>query len=649
MVELPQGVVVEVRRGGHDALAKLSADMVRLGISGYIRIERRPKELMPRVSQVVIHDTQPKVAIHEADAVLGGLEALLEIERDSTALDALISLIELPDDDVIRIVNLYPDFTLATEEQQEEHGSSDWWNYVQLTSRSWRREARLPEQEVVVEAPEYIRQLTKAKLQKFDLGEQYLNYGDTLLSDSAGPNLTFTLAGLLALQGRPLLVLSRSEAVKLAENYGIPESSCWRFSGVVQGNHIAPNAAEISEKITHFLWANKQAVVMFSDLEYLLSSINFGSLMQMFRGVIDNIRSADHLLLVHCNLEVMNLRERHIFQREFDHLSSAYLESLVMDPESLVDHPICMELTDEELTWIQQQISFLDLDDSEALSGDQVISGGASSLIDDDIEDAKEQLDQLIDEWQDVNKPYQEGNPIVNEISGEVGMVETLVDTAFSAVTAGDMKPLEKILDAKMSEPSVELSTTTATPERKAKGPRPAIKIKRAKRGRQNRVNSFHQTSHPKVTVDNRVELPELTEVTDIKTSSQVFDSKLDRRAELMDNALDNMLTGPERQQSRRIYQSVNQKPIASLEEFNTKTSSKTLAVSRVLEQNTEVIPASNIAANDGAKRRQREASSLTQSRVDLDKTYRKWATEYSGDNSSTNDRESIEYLEEAE
>lgn len=649
MVELPQGVVVEVRRGGHDALAKLSADMVRLGISGYIRIERRPKELMPRVSQVIIHDTQPKVAIHEADAVLGGLEALLEIERDSTALDALISLVELPDDEVIRIVNLYPEFTLATNEQQDEINGSDWWNYVQLTSRSWRREARLPEQEVVVEAPEYIRQLTKAKLQKFDLGDQYLNYGDTLLSDSAGPNLTYTLAGLLALQGRPLLVLSRNEAAKLAENYSIPESSCWRFSSVGNGSSIAPNAAEINEKITDFLWANKQAVVMFSDLEYLLSSIDFQSLMEMFRAVVDKIRSADHLLLVHCNLEVMNLRQRHIFQREFDHLDSGYLESLVMDPESLIDHPICMELTDEELTWIQQQITFSNSEVSGGLTGDQVISGGASSLIDDDIQDAKEQLDQLIDEWQDIDMPPQQVNPVVNRVNDEVDIVENLVNKAFSAVATRDKKLTETIQDAAVSQPSVEIDSTITMPETVVKGPRPAIKIRRAKRGQQNRINSFHQTRQPKVTVDNRVELPEFTEVTDIKTPNQVFDRKLNRRTEMIDNALNNMLTGTERQQSRKVYQSVNQKPIASLEEFNTKKSGKKLAVSEVFKPNTEVIPASIIAVNDGAKRRQREVSSLRQSRVDLDKTYQKWATEYSGDVPSTIDGQSIDYFEEAE
>ena len=137
-----------------------------------------------------------------------GLRLCWKLNEIQLALDALISLVELPDDDVIRVVNLYPDFALVNAKQGEEGQESDWWNYVQLTSRSWRREARLPEQEVVVEAPEYIRQLTKAKLQKFDLGERYLNYGDILLADSETPDLIFSLSGLLASHGRPLIVFS---------------------------------------------------------------------------------------------------------------------------------------------------------------------------------------------------------------------------------------------------------------------------------------------------------------------------------------------------------------------------------------------------------------------------------------------------------
>ena len=69
MVELPQGVVVEVRRGGHDALSQLAGDMSRLGISGHIRIERKPKDMMPRVSQIIIQNGIPKIAIHESDTI----------------------------------------------------------------------------------------------------------------------------------------------------------------------------------------------------------------------------------------------------------------------------------------------------------------------------------------------------------------------------------------------------------------------------------------------------------------------------------------------------------------------------------------------------------------------------------------------------
>ena len=153
MVELPQGVVIEVRRGGHDALAKLAGDMTTLGISGYIRIERRPKGIIPRVSQVVINDAIPRIALHEADLLLTGLEALMEIERDSTALDALVSLVELPADDLIRIINLYPDAVIEQEHETNSNDNDDWWNYVKLNTSSWRREERLPEQEVTIEAP----------------------------------------------------------------------------------------------------------------------------------------------------------------------------------------------------------------------------------------------------------------------------------------------------------------------------------------------------------------------------------------------------------------------------------------------------------------------------------------------------------------
>ena len=42
---------------------------------------------------------------------------------------------------------------------------------------------------------------------------------------------------------------------------------------------------------------NKQAIVVFSDVEYLLSINDFISIMNMFRDYVDDVRMADHLLM----------------------------------------------------------------------------------------------------------------------------------------------------------------------------------------------------------------------------------------------------------------------------------------------------------------------------------------------------------------
>ena len=75
MVELPQGDVIEVRRGGPDSLRILSSDMSRLSTTGYIRIERRPKEKMPSIGHVLFLEGKPMLALHEVDAITMGLEA----------------------------------------------------------------------------------------------------------------------------------------------------------------------------------------------------------------------------------------------------------------------------------------------------------------------------------------------------------------------------------------------------------------------------------------------------------------------------------------------------------------------------------------------------------------------------------------------
>ena len=240
MVELPQGVTIEVRRGGHDALAQLSQDMNSLGISGYIRIERRPKELMPRVSQILILDGIPTLALHESDILFVGLEALLEIERDSMALDSLISLVELTNEESNRVVDLYPEAKINTTENEDQEQQTSWWNNVSLNSSSWRREARLPELEKVIEAPEYIRNKSQAKLQSLGGENRVLNYGQTMLYDSTDNQQIFELVGILGEFSRPILIISRTNPKELFSKYSIPIHSCLFLSNSSENSTIKP-------------------------------------------------------------------------------------------------------------------------------------------------------------------------------------------------------------------------------------------------------------------------------------------------------------------------------------------------------------------------------------------------------------------------
>ena len=94
MVELPQGDVTEVRRGDRDALRVLSSDMTKLSTTGFIRTERKPKEAMPRIGHILFLEGHPTLAIHEGDAIVFGLEALLEIEDDAMPMETLLAVHE---------------------------------------------------------------------------------------------------------------------------------------------------------------------------------------------------------------------------------------------------------------------------------------------------------------------------------------------------------------------------------------------------------------------------------------------------------------------------------------------------------------------------------------------------------------------------
>ena len=506
MVELPQGVVVEVRRGGHDALSQLAGDMSRLDISGHIRIERKPKDMMPRVSQIVIHNGIPKIAIHESDSIKMGLEGLLEIENDATTIDALISLHELSDEEIERIVNLYPDATLSSNDKEENNTQDQWWNQVKLQSRRWVRDNRLPEIEASVDAPEIIRQKSQAQLKRLEGENKKLSLGDVLLLDCENSELVFEISSAFAGHGRPILVITRTHPSILNREFDLPLSSCLWLSSKKENGSILPDLDLLRKQIMNFLWANKQAIIAIDGLEYLASKSDDASLMQFIRDVADEVRIEDHAILLSCDLSSFDSITRHNLSREVDELSANIAKLWLMEGESLFEHPICLELSDEENIWIEQQLNLVSSrsgDFVEMSSGEYI--GGSNIIHSEDIESAGKNLAQVVQQWGDSDSEIVEDIELKETFEkaikdSQIELVEddeSIIDSADISVVSDSTLVDEKELQS--PEQEKRQTETIVTPSRevveKVIEPRKATIVKRRRVKKVNRNKSSNQIS----------------------------------------------------------------------------------------------------------------------------------------------------------
>ena len=357
MTELPQGDVTEVRRGDPNALRILSSDMARLTTTGYIRTERKPKDAMPRVGQVLFIEGHPVLAMHESDALLFGLEALLEIENDAMPMETLLAVHELSAGEAQRVSTLYSNAFLHLEAASAEPSVDErWWSNVTLRKGSWRREERLPELEVTVDAPEAIKQRSQAYMGRHQGSEKMIHPGDALMLDALDPSEVFSLAGHLANHGRPVLVLSRHDVDSLSVEHGLPVSACHWLS---TGNHpraLQPILQDVRTKIDAFLWENMRAVVVLEGVEYLAGMNGDGPTIDFLRDAVDGVRMDDHVLLTTADLNAFELEPRHRLERCFSMIQQSDVEQWLLDPELLLDHPVCAPPTDDERQWIEQQL-----------------------------------------------------------------------------------------------------------------------------------------------------------------------------------------------------------------------------------------------------------------------------------------------------
>ena len=650
MVELPQGVVVEVRRGGHDALSQLAGDMSRLGISGHIRIERKPKDMMPRVSQIIIHNGIPKIAIHESDTIKMGLEALLEIENDATTIDALISLHELSDEEIERIVNLYPDATLLSNDNEDENSQDQWWNQVKLHSRRWVRDNRLPEIEASVDAPEIIRQKSQAQLKRLEGENKKLSLGDVLLLDCEDSELVFEISSAFAGHGRPILVITRTHPSILNREFDLPLSSCLWLSSKRENGSIIPDLDLLRKQIMNFLWANKQAIVAIDGLEYLASKSDDASLMQFIRDVADEVRIEDHAILLSCDLSSFDSITRHNLSREIDELSTNIAKLWLMEGESLFEHPICLELSDEENIWIEQQLNLVSSrsgDFVEMSSGEYI--GGSNIIHSEDVESAGKNLAQVVQQWEESDSEIVEDVELKETFEraikdSQIELVvddESIIDSADVSVVSNSKLEVEKELKSSVQE-KMQTETPSIEVIEKVIEPRKATIVKRRRVKKVNRNKSSNQISKSSIlaAAQNTTELGEIENYNnyvpkrvgiagDLTDYSNRQDLAFERTFKPKKEIIDNSLTQAGKQKAAKKILNLPKSEYKQVVQYSNNKDN--------ISSNKSPLPSSNLKVKKTNSKYARESATRTQNHVSVEQHYQNWTNESkSNENKST-------------
>ena len=353
MFDFKPGDVLESRKGGANTLRHLAQELATLQRDGSILIERQIPGIGIRTGHLLIFDGTLASAFHQADATRYGIEALLEIESDASALDATVSLHEMSKQTFLASSVAYPEANLV-DPKKERVRDEAWWATVRAPVRRLDREEKLPEVKPTMEAPEFIRHKTKARIQ--NLTGPVLKRGLALLEHAVEPTAAFNLAKALRKHGRPLLVITRQSPERLKVNHQIELEDCRWLTEKEHDRTLEPSLESIRKVIDSFFHDNLRAMLVLEGIEYLAGIHGEKQVIEMVRGIVDETRYTDNVMLLTSNLEAFTQIQRSRLSREFDPLETSQIDLWLLDEELLLDHPFCQPPDEEELAWIEQHL-----------------------------------------------------------------------------------------------------------------------------------------------------------------------------------------------------------------------------------------------------------------------------------------------------
>ena len=112
------------------------------------------------------------------------------------------------------------------------------------------------------------------------------------------------------------------------------------------------------------------------------------------------------------------------------------------------------------------------------------------------------------------------------------------------------------------------------------------------------------------------------------KSNRGAVDIDLDARSSRISSALENMLKNPIRAKSRELSQALNQKSSKTNHNLPDIEGKSNINIPSKSSSNSIVHPASKIAQSNN-NRHFRESATRVQNKIDDDRNYQKWSTEY--------------------
>ena len=439
MAELPDGVVIERRRGGPGVLALLMLDATRSRFNGHLRIERASVEGF--VGNLGILDGMPIMSlawdIHSS--TIGGKDAMERCLHESAMDDAKISVHDgghIPES-----MDLHPHSRLLSSDIQNLE-EQPWWSdrrHQDLVSLG-RTKSRWTsiESEFSREEVESIEFNKSHEVEVVSDGPSF-GPGQSWLVDDEIPDSVLGIASNLVSLGRPLLVFSRLPSERLRSRFAIHESSSVRLTErpANQGD-IGPSLEGIMRRIEDFFFANPRAVVVIDGLEFLIGLHGFDRVYDFTRNLTDLVAESDDLLLCPIDGLAMSPQERALLQREMEMLDTHTAALWGGQGAKLAGHPFIIHA----MTTVAEP---------RVVAKDNTPESFVSNNLGNDdlpkpVEDIRPDIGSLIDQW----KSESTVEPI--EIP-DIALEETINDETIEKI------PLDEPEDFELPEWAIEPSS----------------------------------------------------------------------------------------------------------------------------------------------------------------------------------------------